>query len=380
MKGHIVQRYKSSFTIIITLPRDPHTGRYPRIVRSFKGINKTQARQIMDDMMTQLRTGTYVPPQKTMVQEYLETWLESRKPRLAPKTYQGYELYIRKHVGPVLGSRRIQDVTTLDIDRLYAALGKTVSQRTVERVHEMLHAAFKRARKQRLIQFNPCEDAEAPRATSPETRPIKAEEVPALLDAARGSPIEDLITLALHTGARRGELLALRWEDVDLGAGLITFRHGYTRVEGVDHIRQPKSRKGRLHIPTPTALALLERRKTFAGHDLVFCRKDGRPLDPSTVTHQFKRVAKKAGLPDLQFKGLRHGHGSILQAAGVGLKSIQDRLGHETIAMTGDVYTHVDIAVQRRVAETFEEIISHRFRTGSNDSGNMSTGSDPRIH
>jgi integrase len=379
MKGHVEKRYKNSFRIVIQLPKDPATGRYPRLVRSIRCELKRDAIAEMNRLMVELQQGTFVKPTRTTLEEYLKTWLQSRSSKIAPKTYQGYELNIRRHILPYLGRKRLHEIQPIDVQNLYDELSKSVSQRTVQYVHAVLRAALKRAVKLRMLAYNPCDAVDAPRPAKKEARALQAHETSALLDAAEESPINDFIVLALHTGARRGELLALRWDDVDFGNGVLNIRQAMTKIKGVEHVRVPKSGKGRIQPLTKTALATLLTRLKASSHALVFCREDGRALDPTTVTHQFAKVAKKAGFPDLTLHGLRHTHASILLATGVGLRLVQDRLGHEFQATT-DGYTHIDMEVQRGVAEKFEEALSHRFRTHSVQTGNSSDSSDPAVH
>ncbi|MGB9866578.1 MAG: tyrosine-type recombinase/integrase [Bacillota bacterium] len=372
VRYHLEKRYKSSWTIVIDVGIDPATGKRKRITRSVKGT-KRQAEQVAQQLVAELQQGTYVKPQKITLADYLRQWLEvACVPRLSPKTIQGYRTCIENHIIPALGLLPVSEVVPLHLQTLYSSLLDTgLSNRTVELVHTVLHAALKQAVKWQLIPRNPADAVEPPRPARPEIHVLKPEQVPALLDAARGSPIEALVIVALSTGLRRGELLALRWEDVDLKAGIIYVRRNLIRVDKQLIEKAPKTKRGQRSVPVPRmALEVLRnlsmRSEATGPNDYVFCRQGGLPLDPSTVTHQFARIAKKMGFEGLRFHDLRHTHATLLLSQGVHPKVVQERLGHETITTTIDTYSHVIPTLQEQARRALDAVFTewHRFGTG----------------
>lgn len=352
MKGRLEKRSKSSWTVVIEAGRDPATGQRRRIYKAVRG-NKTQAKQVMDQLLAELQQGTYVKPEKITLAEYLNEWLETAcKPRLAPKTIEGYATCINRHIGPALGQIYLSDLQPMHIQMLYTdLLNKGLSKRTVELVHTVLRAGLKQAVKWQMIPRNPADATEPPRPQRREMQALGPQELQRILDAAAESPIADVVLLAAYTGMRRGEILALRWEDVDLQNKVIFVQRNLVRVNQETIIKTPKTQRGSRRIPIDDEIvSALRRLRSVSQSDWVFSRKDGSPLDPSTVTHQFKRIARQAGFPSLRLHDLRHTYATILLTQGVQAKVVQELLGHESITTTIDTYTHVVESLQREAA------------------------------
>lgn len=355
MKGRLVKRSKVSWTIIIEAGRDPATGKRKRIYKAVRG-NKTQAKQVMEQLLAELQQGTYVKPEKITLAEYLNEWLETAcKPRLAPKTIEGYKICIERHITPALGQIYLSELQPMHIQILYGdLLEKGLSKRTVELVHTVLRAALKQAVKWQMISRNPADATEPPRPKRPEVRTLSPAELNRLLEEAQSSPIADVILVAAYTGMRRGEVLALQWEDIDFVRRIIYVQRNLVRVGGEFIVKPPKTQRGLRQVPVDDGvIERLAELKEQAISKWVFSRADGSPLDPSTVTHQFKRVAEQAGFPDLRFHDLRHTFATILLTQGIQAKVVQELLGHESITTTIDTYTHVVESLQKQAANAF---------------------------
>jgi integrase len=244
-----------------------------------------------------------------------------------------------------------------------------LSPRSVRYHHAVLREALKHAVKWRLIPVNPADAAEPPKPKRPQVKALGPHDIARILETADALHHRDryLIRAAVYTGMRQGELLALRRDDVGLEAGTIYVRQALQRIPGEGHsFKEPKTEKGRRATAMPTLLVetLLavqaeqpQNRKMIAeigypyhDHGLVFCNSDGKPLDRCGVTRRFKTLAARAGFPDVTFHALRHSHATVLLAQGVHPKVVQERLGHSTISITMDTYSHVLPGLQEEAA------------------------------
>ncbi len=363
MRGHIETRSASSHSVVIELDPDPMTGKRKRIYRAVKG-GREEAEIEMAAMITDLQRGTYVEPERTLFADFLRRWLEENcKPRLRPKTIQGYGICIENHIVPMLGQIRIKDLRPLHFQSLYTRLlKKGLSKRSVQLVHVVCHAAMKQALRWQMVYRNPVDAVEPPRPEKRKMRALDSEEFLRLIAFTAGTPIEYLVLVAAHTGLRRGELLALQWQDVDFEHAELHVQHGMVKIRGEVIINTPKSGRGRSVPLTSDAAHVLKLLKIKSGGNrYVFAREDGRPLDPSTVSDRFERIAKAAGFEGLRFHDLRHTCASILLENGVHLKATQELLGHSSVSVTGDIYSHVRPAQLRAAADTLQKALRRRF-------------------
>jgi integrase len=290
--------------------------------------------------------------------EYLDRWLaDSVKDTVRLTTYQGYERICRLHIKPSLGQVRLKDLAVVQVRGLYRErLEAGLAPRMVQLVHVTLHKALKQAVMDGLIPRNVTEAVKAPRPEKKEIKPLSSEQARALLEAAEGDRLEALYVLAVTTGMRQGELLGLKWEDVDLEAGTLQVRRTLsTRAGRGFSFSPPKTIKGRRSIKLPEVAkrslkrhrkAQLEERMKLAGlwedNELVFASRVGTPVGrQELVTRSFKPLLSQAGLPDIRFHDLRHTCATLLLGKGVHAKFVQELLGHATISITLDTYSHV---------------------------------------
>jgi integrase len=391
VKGRIEDVRKGNriigYRIVIEMPRteryqDGKTAgrtRKKRLVRSMRGKEYHEAYDEMQRLMAEASTGELGPGRKDILARYLQEWL-SLKANLGVKARQGYELNIRRHINPTLGAYKLSEIQPIQIQKLYRKLlDAGLAPRTVEYVHATLHAALQQAVKWRMISYNPAAAAEPPRPKKQEKRALTAEESRAFFAEAINSKIYELLALAAHTGMRRGELLALKWTDID--DGVIHIVRALVRVKGVTHIKELKEGDDKYVGVGESVLTLLGDLRKRNPHDLVFCRENGKPLDPDTVSDWAKEVAQKAGFPDLTLHGLRHTNASVLRAAGVDMRMIQERLGHHSMGQTFK-YTHIQLAMQKQVADLLDNLIPVGHQKGTNlpQNGNSSDEQDPQIH
>jgi integrase len=294
---------------------------------------------------------------KMKLGEYLDRWLsDSVKGTVRASTYERHEAIIRLHIKPSLGRVGLKKLTPAHVRGLIGEkLNAGLAPATVRKIHSTLHKALSQAVSDGMVPRNAA-DVKAPRPTPEEMRPLSEAEARAFLEAARetGDRFEALYVLAIATGLRRGELLGLRWDDVDLKRGTLRVGRALVREGGRHVLGETKTRRGRRQINlTPrTVNALKTHRKNqleekirrtglYQDHGLVFASGVGTPLNPENlVKRSFKPLLKKAGLPEIRFHDLRHTCATLLLGRGVHQKFVQELLGHATIAMTLDTYSH----------------------------------------
>jgi integrase len=348
---------------------DPNGKRKTLYAKTRKeAADKLRAAQKSVDDGLSLDTGRQTAAQ------FLDKWLAaSVKPSVKTKTYEGYESIVRVRVNPRMGGKHLAKLTALDLQALYTDLANAgLSPRSVHHTHRCLHRAFVQAVRWNLIARNPCDGAQGPQATRPEMMVWTPQEADTFLISTREHPAHALYTLALTTGMRQGELLGLKWADVDLSAGTLSIRRSLQRQRGAGPVlitlKTARSRRS-IHLSQRAIAALrthsdrqaFDRRAAGAEwveHDLVFCHANGEPLDPSYQTATFKKAAEAAGVPVIRFHDMRHTAATVLLAKGVHVKVVSEMLGHATITLTLDTYSHVIPAMQSDAAAAMDAVFT----------------------
>jgi len=381
MRGHITKRGKDSYSIIIRQGKDPNTGKYLQSWFTVKGTKK-DAEKKLAELLHQMDTGMFMKPGKTTLADFLERWLKDYAyANLAPRTAEGYETIIRQHLIPKLGSIPLTQLKPEHIQKYYAETlsngrsdGKgALSSLTVRHHHMTLHNALKCAVKWGLLVRNPVDSIDAPRTTHTEMKVMSEEDLNRFLEVIKPTPYYTLFYLALFTGMRRSELLGLRWSDTDLVLCQISVNRTMHHLRNGEIVfRPPKTAKGRrvVSLSPSTALVLQEHKEaqaalrllqgqSVAQTDLVFSKEDRSPLTPNAVTSAWVRLAKRAGLEGIRLHDARHTHASLMLKQGVHPKIVQERLGHSTIAITLDTYSHVDPGLQEAAAQAFDCVLTN---------------------
>lgn len=385
MKGHIRQRGERSWAIVIDLGRDPATGQRRQKWHSVKGTKRDAQRELAR-LVHEYNTGAYVEPAKLSVSEYLQKWLaDYAQGRVAARTYDRYQEIVRLHLSPALGAMPLSKLQPLHIQAYYTRALKEgrldgreggLSPQTILHHHRLLHEALEQAVRWQLLNRNPADAVEPPRPERVEMHVLDPAGVSRLLVAAEGTRAYTAILLAVTTGLRRGELLGLRWEDVDLQRGVVSVQQTVQRSRSAGlHVKEPKTQRSRRLVTLP-AMAVealrkhrLEQQKQrfFMGHEyqdhgLVFPRLDGRPQNPDTFSKAFEVIVAKAGLPHIRLHDLRHTHATILLQQGVNPKVVSERLGHSTVNLTLDTYSHVLPGIQEEVAQKVDNLLRKKLR------------------
>ena len=379
MRGHITKRGKNSYSIAISMGKDATTGKYKYQWVSVKGTKK-DAEKRLAELIYQLDNGTYIKPGKTTLAEYLERWLKEYSwPNLTPRTTEGYESIIRRHIIPALGKTPLIQLKPQQLQRYYSEKlsggrydGKgDLSRTTVSHHHTCLHRALKMALKWGLINRNPADAVTPPRPQRSEMHIMNEDDLHSFLEAAKKTAYYVLFYLALFTGMRRSELLALRWTDVDLLLCQIYVTRSLHHLRTGEIIfGAPKTTKGRRMVfLSPSTAQLLQEHKEkqeeqraalgmpLEDDDMVFSGLEGKPFLPDTVSHAWVKLVKRIGLEGIRLHDARHTHASLMLKQGVHPKVVQERLGHATISTTLDLYSHVAPGLQQAAAEGFDKMV-----------------------
>jgi len=307
------------------------------------------------------------------VGEYLNRWLKDVKDTVRESTYERNDQLVRLHIRPALGRIKLKALTIAHARWFYRErLNSGLAPATVHKIHIVLHKALKAAVADGLTPRNVAAGLKLPRITREEIDPLSPEETRRLLDAASGDRLQALYVLAIATGLRQGELLALKWEDVDLERGVLRVRRTLTRVGGKVSLGEPKTKNSRRSVNL-TAAALqavqshlsrqleeMERMGSlYRPGSLVFANEVGGIINPSNLRNRsFARLLKRAGLPpDTRFHDLRHTCATLLLSRNVNPKIVSEMLGHSSIAITLDTYSHVLPTMQESAIRALEDVL-----------------------
>ena len=360
---------------------DPVTGKRRRPQRSgFK--TRKEAEYAQAAMLAKIRRGEWVQDSQETVGEFLTEWLTSIAGRVRPTTLTSYERNIRVHVRPTLGQKRLQALTSADLNSLYGKLllagrrggANGLRPRTVRYIHTILRGALKDALRWNRVARNVADAADPPSHSAskpPEMATWTAAELKAFLKSVQGDRLSALWRVLAMTGMRRGEACGLQWKDIDLKNGRVSVQRSLIQSAVGPSFAPPKTERGRraVALDTETASALKDHRASQAAEKLllgaayqdqglVFCREDGRPLDPDGVSKAFTKRRSAAGLVRIRLHDLRHTHATLALQAGVHPKVVSDRLGHGDVALTLNTYSHAIPALQESAAETGAALIS----------------------
>ena len=333
---------------------------------SIAGLKEAQA--ALTGLLADKQRGTFVAPDKVTLGEYLlEEWLPARRTSLRGSTAAAYEQMIRNYVSPLLGRMRLQEIDGAMLNRLYAQLlteGRTETRRnlgpglapkTVRNVHGVLTRAFRDGVRWGRLQRNPCDAADPPRGQAPEMKAWTATQLRQFTKYTATHRWAGIWALMATTGMRRGEVLGLRWTDVDLDAGTVTIRSTRIRFGDTIATSTPKTARGNRTIAIgPATVAALKGWKRVQSSDrmrmgpawqgvtgLVVTVADGSAANPEAFSNLFHKLSSAAGLPRIRLHDLRHSYATAALAAGVPVKVLSQRIGHADVGVTLKVYAHV---------------------------------------
>lgn len=356
--GQIIERGERTFQVRVFLGRDG-AGKKQYYYQTVHGT-LTDAKRILRQLLVKHDAGELRRGDPQTLGEYLKHWLQAAaKPRLRERTHLEYERQLDRYVIPALGASRLQKLTPLQIQGLYGQmLDNGLSPRTVRLTHAILRNALKQAVRWGILRSNPADNVDLPKQQAREMKTLSQDEAQRFLEAIEPDPYHVLMATLLGTGMRPSEAAGLRWSDVDLIGRRLHVQRTATKVAGRWVFNAPKTAKGRRQIDLPDGLASLLADHVRDG-ELVFTNFSGEPFSQRTVLeHHFKPALKRAELPEsLRLYDLRHTHASLLLLAGVHPKVVSERLGHATIQITLDTYSHVLPSLQRDASDVVDKML-----------------------
>lgn len=391
-----------------------------------------EAKQFKAKIELELSTGVYSEPSRMTFGEYLDHWLSLHGDKLAPKTLDSYQCEINNHIKPVLGNIKLAKLTPMHLQNYYDLMlkeGKAQVERqriaafqsdyekalkkgdqktinnawdnlqrakarldnmlyndtaglsptSVNYQHRIIHKALKQAVKWQMVSRNVADAVDPPRPAKKQIAYLKRNEVNRFINCIKQSPDYPIIATAILTGMRRGEILGLRWQDIDFEKGLIHVRQQLQYIQGKGYFFKTPKQHSIRDIPMPLPLNAIFRsirkqqaevkaiyeqaakdsckESQYTDLDLVFCRYDGRPLNPSGLTRRFQDLLEQHGFEPIRFHALRHTFATMARAAGVPIENLQDILGHADISTTKNLYTHVEIEPLREAVDKLTKYI-----------------------
>lgn len=364
----------STYSYIVRV-RDPLTGKSKQ--KWISGFaTKEEAKSARDKARTEARSGIFVSPTKITVQDHFEAWWEIKKEKVKPTTADNYRNILDRYILPRLGSDLLKDLNTVRIEKMLIELNRDHSESTVRLVSIVLAQGLERAVKDHLIPLNPAKGIERPKGKKKTVTPYTLKELKEILHELESHRLRTFFHLLAHTGARRGEILALRWSDLDFEKGTLSISKNRTRI-GKTVIEQDSTKGGdgkRIVQLNSEILRLLKdhkvRQQEERGEEnIVRFRQDlgyiftqegsDLPLDPSTPYQLFKKTARRLGLRSESLHSIRHLHATELLNSGVSVHLVKDRLGHADISTTLRIYAHVRPEQKQEVADLFAKAIEN---------------------
>jgi integrase len=375
--GHVRERSPGSWELRYPLSADPATGKRRTATATVRG-NRKAAEKELRKLLSTLDTGEHVDPNRMVMRDWLNQWLVGVAPEVSPRTHELYDYVVSRFLLPALGNISLTKLGPSQIHNAFSALvvggrkdGKPggLAAQTRRHVHRVLSASLARAVEQQLLARNPCDALRRrlPKVERQELNILSVEQSARLLAEIKSRRVYWPVLIALATGARRGEILALRWRNVELDAGLVRIERSLEHTKDGLRFKTPKSGKSRAVVIPAYAVEELRRLRReqseellrlgvrFGGDTLLGARADGEPMLPRSLTHEFAKVAGNAeGVPRVRFHDLRHSHATQLLAAGVHPKIAQERLGHASIGITMDLYSHASETMQADAAQRLD--------------------------
>jgi integrase len=349
----------------------------------YYGATQAEVQAKLDEAKNDIREFRPLPNERTLTGDFLEQWLlEFVKPNARPRTYAGYCDIVRLHLKPQLGHIPLTKLSPLDVQRLINRkvqeknrvknmTDKNLSGRTVRYIHAVLRSALNRAVAWHLVKRNAALGIKLPKPVRPRIRPLDLDQAKALLEAVKGDRLEALYSVALALGLREGEVLGLRWENIDLDAGTLRVEKSLQLISKKLVLAPLKTDESRRTLALPAfAVASLRSHRIAqkkerlvaadrwkGGEPFVFCTGIGTPIFPRNLRRQFRSVLTNANLPRVRFHDLRHTAGTLLAAQGVSPRVIMEILGHTQVSMTMNVYVHATDAMQVEAAQRIDRAL-----------------------
>jgi len=369
MRGSITKRGKKSWRLQVFLGKGPD-GKPERYFETVRGI-KRDAESRLSQLLAEYGRGNTPSRGSLTVADLLNQWLEGRvRTNCAPRTIESYHSTAELHLIPNLGHYQLRHLQPSMIEAYYSKACESLSPKSVLYHHRLLKQALKYGCQQGYIGRNPADLVKPPKPRRKLMRTLTQSEVADLLIAAQDNHYYPVIYTAVSSGLRQGEILGLRWRDIDIASRSISVNRCLYKRRGICQFLEPKTPHSRRRVAMTPKLAeflgeyRLERERLFhelgetiALDDLVFGTIEGKPLDPGVVSHNFARIAKRAGLENVRFHDLRHTFASLMLQRGAKPKVISEALGHASVAFTLDTYSHIIEGMQEEAMALLDEVL-----------------------
>lgn len=391
-EGSIFKAKDGKWRASITIGKDPLTGKQKK--QWFYGKSEKEVREKKLKALSQIQNGDYIEPSKMTVEQWLHTWLwEYKKIKLQRTTFESYEYIIRIHILPLLGKKQLIKLKADDLQKLYNNKLKSgridgqggLSNRSVKYIHIIMRQALSQAIKNGLLIKNVAEATNPPKLIKKEMRVLSLEEQKKFTAAIGNERLRSLFILAPNCGAREGEILALKWNDIDFQQNKIRIDETMKRVKTFDPsknkteiiFKTPKSASSNRIIDVPKLVIneLLQHKirqnkeklklgNSYTDKNLVFCTELGNPIDISSLMRVYRRILKRSGIntKGVTFHTLRHVYGSRLNDLNVDPKTIQSLMGHSSIKTTMDIYVHSSEEKHKEAAEKMNSLLDNQLK------------------
>ena len=351
-----------------------HTAEGKPIYRNVLGHSQGEVKEKLAKALEDSKSLDLTLHGQYSVGQWLDIWFENyAKVKVRPSSHATYKGYIEHHLKPFLNDVPLEKLTTLQAQEVYKKLlaggrverresenqPKGLSVKTVRNIHQILSSAMDFAKKQKLILVNPCEACALPKIERKEMKTLTTDQLAAFFREAKNTGVYEMYYLELATGMRRGELLGLKWQDIDLAMGTVRVHRQIARING-EVVEAPlKTRNSYRTLSIgPDAIAVLQDQRKFAGDsEWVFPSPTGGPISPDSVLNMLHRVLDRAGLPHIRFHDLRHTFATLALQNGVDIKTVSGMLGHFSAGFTLDTYAHVTTSAQREAANTMARVL-----------------------
>ena len=372
-EGNIRKRKDGRWEGRYTAGHDPETGK--PIYKNVLGRTQTEAKSKLKAAIEETKSLDITKAGKYTVGAWMDEWFENyAKVKVRPSSHQTYRGYIDNHIKPNIGKIPLEKLTSLELQKLYKKLlekgrverieskgqSKGLSPKTVRNIHQIIASAMKLAKEQEIVVSDPTEGCALPKLERKEMQTLLVEQLASFLREAKESGVFEFYYVELATGLRRGELLGLKWEDIDLEKGNLRVKRQVARINGevTEAPLKTKNAYRTLPLAEDTIAVLKQQKKKVGSSHWVFPSPTGGPISPDSVLHMLHRVLKRTGLPRVRFHDLRHTFATLALQNGVDIRTVSGMLGHFSAGFTLDTYAHVTTAAQKEAAKTMGKVLT----------------------
>ncbi|MGU9539212.1 tyrosine-type recombinase/integrase [Clostridium tepidum] len=358
---------------VVTLEyRDKETGKKKqKALGSFD--KKKDAEKVLIEEKSKIINGNFIMPEKITFEEYLKQWLEQHKSNLSVTTYSRYKYIVDKQISPAIGEIELQKLNSLHLENFYNSMLETLNSKTVLQYHRVIHKALNKAYKLQIINKNISDLVELPKIKKYKARALTIKEVRQFLELSKNTRVEMPVNLAIALGLRAGEILGLSWDNVNFNNNTIVICKTLVKdkLNKTFIFKEPKSETSIRTLTVPKHLMDLLKEhnkkqkqlqlKSYGAfenkYNLVFTKLDGTPMASDSFSRIFKDFIDRNNLPNIRFHDLRHTNATLMLASGTSMKVASARLGHSTIGITMDLYTHVLQELEEEVAKNISNLM-----------------------